>query len=135
MLSYLRQLSRQCRNLNAGLFRTEDAPSLSSYVHSWGMFKASPSLFAVFNLANASYRSSKSCIPYVQEALSSLHYRHAYAAAEAPPQSSAISPSSLTLRIMMSRPMVTMINSAKPNHPSTMAVVPTPETTLPLPRS
>lgn len=31
--------------------------------------------------------------------------------------------------------MVTMMSSAKPNQPSTMAVVPTPLLTLPLPRS
>lgn len=36
---------------------------------------------------------------------------------------------------MTSRPIVTTINKAKPNQPSTMAVVPTPLLTLPLPRS
>ena len=39
------------------------------------------------------------------------------------------------LRIMTSKPIVTMISSAKPNHPRTMAVVPTPLLTLPLPKS
>ncbi len=39
------------------------------------------------------------------------------------------------LNIMTSSPIVTMISSAKPNQPSTMAVVPTPLTTLPFPRS
>lgn len=31
--------------------------------------------------------------------------------------------------------MVTMINSANPNHPSTIAAVPTPDRTLPFPKS
>lgn len=39
------------------------------------------------------------------------------------------------LRIMTSNPIVTMISSANPNHPSTIAVVPTPLRTLPFPRS
>ncbi len=39
------------------------------------------------------------------------------------------------LKIMTSRPMVTMISNAKLNHPSTIAVVPTPLRTLPLPKS
>lgn len=39
------------------------------------------------------------------------------------------------LNIITSSPIVTIISSAKPNQPSTMAVVPTPLTTLPLPRS
>jgi hypothetical protein len=36
---------------------------------------------------------------------------------------------------MTSKPIVTMINSVKLNQPKTMAVVPTPLLTLPLPRS
>lgn len=36
---------------------------------------------------------------------------------------------------MTSKPIVTMMSKAKPNQPSTMAVVPTPLCTLPLPRS
>ena len=36
---------------------------------------------------------------------------------------------------MTSNPIVTMISSANPNHPSTIAVVPTPLRTLPLPKS
>lgn len=36
---------------------------------------------------------------------------------------------------MTSRPIVTIMSNANPNHPSTMAVVPTPLLTLPLPRS
>jgi len=43
--------------------------------------------------------------------------------------------STIMLRIMTSRPMVTMISSTKPNQPSTMALVPTPLLTDPLPRS
>ena len=39
------------------------------------------------------------------------------------------------LRIMTSNPMVTMMSSTKPNQPRTMADVPTPDLTLPLPRS
>ena len=39
------------------------------------------------------------------------------------------------LKIITSNPIVTTINNAKPNHPSTIAVVPTPLFTLPLPRS
>ena len=36
---------------------------------------------------------------------------------------------------MTNRAMVTMISNAKLNHPSTIAAVPTPLNTLPLPRS
>jgi len=36
---------------------------------------------------------------------------------------------------MTNKPMVTTINSAKLNQPSTIAVVPTPLRTLPLPKS
>lgn len=50
-------------------------------------------------------------------------------------QSSVSRSSRLILNIMMSNPMVTIINKAKPNHPNIMAVVPTPDLTLPLPRS
>lgn len=39
------------------------------------------------------------------------------------------------LRIMTNKPMVTMINKANENHPSTIAVDPTPLFTLPFPRS
>ena len=39
------------------------------------------------------------------------------------------------LRIMTSKPTVTMISKAKPNQPSTMALVPTPLLTLPFPKS
>lgn len=39
------------------------------------------------------------------------------------------------LNIMTKRPMVTTISNAKLNQPSTMAVVPTPLSTLPLPKS
>lgn len=39
------------------------------------------------------------------------------------------------LSIMTSKPIVTMIRRVNPNQPSTMAVVPTPLLTLPLPRS
>jgi hypothetical protein len=39
------------------------------------------------------------------------------------------------LKIMTKRPIVTMINNAKLNQPSTIAVVPTPLRTLPLPKS
>lgn len=42
---------------------------------------------------------------------------------------------SLMLRIMNSRPMVTTTNRTNPNQPSTMADVPTPLLTLPLPMS
>ncbi len=41
----------------------------------------------------------------------------------------------LMLNSMTSRPMVTVISSTKPSQPSTMALVPTPECTLPLPKS
>jgi hypothetical protein len=41
----------------------------------------------------------------------------------------------LMLNIMTSSPMVTIISNANPNQPSTIAVVPTPDSTLPLPRS
>ena len=51
------------------------------------------------------------------------------------PHSSVMSVNSRMLRIITSNPIVTTINSAKPNHPSTIAVVPTPLFTLPLPRS
>lgn len=39
------------------------------------------------------------------------------------------------LRIMTSSPMVTMMSSVNENQPSTMALVPTPDLTLPLPKS
>lgn len=39
------------------------------------------------------------------------------------------------LRIMTSRPMVTMMSMVKENQPRTMALLPTPERTLPLPKS
>lgn len=39
------------------------------------------------------------------------------------------------LKIITNRPIVTMINSAKLNQPITMALVPTPDSTLPLPKS
>ena len=42
---------------------------------------------------------------------------------------------SCILRIMTSRPMVTMMSSARPNQPRTIAVVPTPLLTAPLPKS
>ncbi len=51
------------------------------------------------------------------------------------PHSSVKSVNSRMLKIITSNPIVTTINSAKPNHPSTIAVVPTPLFTLPLPRS
>lgn len=51
------------------------------------------------------------------------------------PHSSVKSVNSRMLRIITSNPIVTTINNAKPNHPSTIAVVPTPLFTLPLPRS
>ena len=51
------------------------------------------------------------------------------------PHSSVKSVNNRMLRIITSNPMVTTINKAKPNHPSTIAVVPTPLFTLPLPRS
>lgn len=51
------------------------------------------------------------------------------------PHSSVRSVKSRILNIITSNPIVTTINSAKPNHPSTIAVVPTPLFTLPLPRS
>lgn len=41
----------------------------------------------------------------------------------------------LMLNIMTNNPIVTMISRANPNQPSTMAVVPTPLSTLPFPRS
>ena len=51
------------------------------------------------------------------------------------PHSSVISVNNRMLRIITSNPIVTTINNAKPNHPSTIAVVPTPLFTLPLPKS
>ncbi len=39
------------------------------------------------------------------------------------------------LSIMTSRPMVTMMSSVKENQPMTMALVPTPDRTEPLPKS
>jgi hypothetical protein len=39
------------------------------------------------------------------------------------------------LRIMTSNPMVTIISKTKPNQPSTIADVPTPDLTLPFPKS
>jgi hypothetical protein len=39
------------------------------------------------------------------------------------------------LKIMTNNPIVTMINSANPNQPKTIALVPTPDLTLPLPKS
>ena len=58
-----------------------------------------------------------------------IHLLNAY------PHSSVKSVNSRMLNIITSNPIVTTINSAKPNHPSTIAVVPTPLFTLPLPRS
>ena len=53
-----------------------------------------------------------------------------------PPTQSSVSRSSkLILNIMTNNPIVTMISNAKLNHPSTIAAVPTPLFTLPLPRS
>lgn len=49
--------------------------------------------------------------------------------------SSTNSSSSLILNIITNSPIVTTINMANENHPSTMAVVPTPLWTLPFPRS
>lgn len=46
-----------------------------------------------------------------------------------------ISANTRILRIMTRSPMVTMISSVKLNHPMTMADVPTPERTLPFPKS
>lgn len=51
-----------------------------------------------------------------------------------PPQSASWL-STLMLRIMTSRPMVTMMSSVKENQPRTMALVPTPDLTLPLAKS
>lgn len=51
------------------------------------------------------------------------------------PHSSVRSVKSRILKIITSNPIVTTINNAKPNHPSTIAVVPTPLFTLPLPKS
>lgn len=39
------------------------------------------------------------------------------------------------LRIITNNPIVTMINNANPNQPRTIAVLPTPLLTLPLPKS
>lgn len=50
-------------------------------------------------------------------------------------QSSVNLSSNCILRIMTNNPMVTIINSANPNHPSIIAVVPTPDLTLPFPKS
>lgn len=50
-------------------------------------------------------------------------------------QSSVSRSSRLMLNIMTSNPMVTIMNNAKPNQPNIIAVVPTPDLTLPLPRS
>lgn len=41
----------------------------------------------------------------------------------------------LILNIMINKPIVTMMKSANPNQPNIIAVVPTPDFTLPLPRS
>ncbi len=41
----------------------------------------------------------------------------------------------LILKIITNNPIVTTINKAKLNHPRTIAVVPTPLLTLPLPKS
>lgn len=41
----------------------------------------------------------------------------------------------MMLKIMTSRPMVTIMSSTKPNQPRTMEAVPTPDLMLPLPRS
>jgi len=49
--------------------------------------------------------------------------------------SSTNSSSSLILNIITNSPIVTTMNRANENHPSTMAVVPTPLWTLPFPRS
>jgi hypothetical protein len=46
-----------------------------------------------------------------------------------------VSLKTLILNIMTNNPMVTIINSAKENQPSTMAVLPTPLRTLPFPKS
>ena len=48
---------------------------------------------------------------------------------------SAISVSTRILRIITSKPIVTMMSSVKLNQPMTMALVPTPLLTLPLPKS
>ncbi len=48
---------------------------------------------------------------------------------------SAMSSNNLMLNIITSSPMLTMISSAKLNQPSTMAVVPTPLSTLPFAKS
>lgn len=50
-------------------------------------------------------------------------------------QSSVNLSSRLILNIMTNNPIVTIMRSANPNHPNIMAVVPTPDFTLPLPRS
>lgn len=50
-------------------------------------------------------------------------------------QSSVNRSSNCILRIMTSNPMVTIISSANPNHPNIIAEVPTPDLTLPFPRS
>lgn len=53
-----------------------------------------------------------------------------------PPQPQfASSDSTLILKIITSSPIVTIINSVKLNHPMTIALVPTPLLTLPLPKS
>ena len=50
-------------------------------------------------------------------------------------QSSVSRSSRLILNIMTSNPIVTMMNRANPNQPNIIAVVPTPDLTLPFPRS
>lgn len=50
-------------------------------------------------------------------------------------QSSVNLSSSCILKIMTNNPIVTMMNNANPNHPNIIAEVPTPDLTLPFPKS
>jgi len=68
--------------------------------------------------------------PYVSISLVKLNLPRANGA-----QSSVNRSSSCILRIMTSNPMVTIISSANPNHPNIIAEVPTPDLTLPFPKS
>lgn len=73
---------------------------------------------------------------HVHQKLSSSNYFSSPATFDHKSDQSSVSRSNkLILNIMTNNPIVTMISSANPNHPNIIAVVPTPDLTLPLPRS
>ena len=75
-------------------------------------------------VVNAEYEKEKS-----------LNDSRAVSSQDSPQLSSVISSSSFAVNIIINNPIDTIINSTNPNQPSTIAEVPIPLCTLPLPKS